>query len=63
MSVHTYALEDLRKLWVPIETNILQYTKLYIEITFSPFNMTCLDAQESVVSSRCIILHSMAFWS
>ena len=49
MSTHTFTIEDLQKLWVPIETNILQYTWLYMKIMFSPFNMTCLVVQESVV--------------
>ena len=30
---------------------------------FSPFNITCLVTQESVVLFKCCILHNIAFWS
>ena len=32
-------------------------------VLFSPFNITCLVAQENAILSECCIMHNMTFWS
>jgi hypothetical protein len=43
--------------------SMIEHSEIRIGILLSPFNVTRLVLQESVILSECRILHSMIFWS